>query len=122
MGGAPDSARGFARFLQRLQRGAPDLLPAWWNAEKEEECKRAGGVRGAWESLSAAPEKADFIEHYGDSRMPMQLRMFAEAVYGSGPGGQDGKAMMEMMARSEGGGGGVGMSTTDMSSLMGGRR
>lgn len=79
------------------------------------------GGSGAWESLSAAPEKADFIEHYGDSRMPMQLRMFAEVVYGSGPGGQDGKVMMEMMARSEGGGGGgVGMSTIDMSSLMGG--
>ncbi|KAB2572098.1 hypothetical protein DBV05_g9251 [Lasiodiplodia theobromae] len=110
----------------RLQRVAPDLLPAWWNAEKEEECKRVGVRDGVWESLSAAPEKADFIEHYGDSRMPMQLRMFAEAVYGSGPGGQDGNVMMEMMARSEGGGGGgLGMSTIDMSSIisgLGGRR
>ncbi|KAL1634486.1 hypothetical protein SLS58_010639 [Diplodia intermedia] len=83
-GQVASSIDGFARFLRRLGREAPDLLPAWWSAAKEEECRRAGMREGVWESLSAAPEKADVVEHYGEARMPMQLRMFAEAVVGGG--------------------------------------
>ncbi|OJD31510.1 mynd domain [Diplodia corticola] len=105
MGGEVESSiGGFTRFLLKLHRAAPQLLPPWWTPQKEEACKSAGMRHGAWESLRATPEKEDFIEHYGDSRMPMQLRMFAEAVYGSGPGGQSGKMMMEMMASTEEGG------------------
>ncbi|KAL0257705.1 hypothetical protein SLS55_006868 [Diplodia seriata] len=129
LGGAvASSIGGFTRFLRKLGREAPDLLPPWWSAAKEEECRRAGMVRkGVWESLSAAPEKADVVEHYGDARMPMQLRMFAEAVYGSGPGGQSGRGMMEMMAGMERGGGGGGpggggmrAETLDLSALLAG--
>ena len=49
-------------------------------------------------------EKGDVIEHYGDPRIPMQLRMFAEAVYGRGPGGSNGAGMRAMMVAMEGGG------------------
>ncbi len=37
-------------------------------------------------------EKHDVVEHYGDTLFPMQLRMFAEAVYGCGLGGAAGAA------------------------------
>ncbi|KAK3312848.1 putative MYND domain protein [Apodospora peruviana] len=43
---------------------------------------------GHWHSLQPCVEKADVIGHYGDPRFPMQLRMFAERVYGRGPGGE----------------------------------
>lgn len=95
------SIRGFTRFLRVIHRRAPDLLPPWWNAAKEQACKQAGGRSGAWESLRRAAEKADIIEHYGDARMPMQLRMFAEAIYGRGPGGQNGETMLDQMVAAE---------------------
>ncbi|KKY26387.1 putative mynd domain [Diplodia seriata] len=43
LGGAvASSIGGFTRFLRKLGREAPDLLPPWWSAAKEEECRRAG--------------------------------------------------------------------------------
>ncbi|KAF9770845.1 hypothetical protein IL306_011556 [Fusarium sp. DS 682] len=44
---------------------------------------------------------SDIIENYGDSQFPMQLRMFAEAVYGQAPGGTNGTAMRQMMVAME---------------------
>lgn len=61
-----------------------------------------------FQNLRSAVGKSDIIEHYGDPRFPMQLRMFAEAIYGSGPGGQDGRAMRKMMASMEQGTAGPG--------------
>lgn len=60
-------------------------------------------------------EKGDVIEHYGDGRFPMQLRMFAEAVYGRGPGGSDGTMMRRTMAAMESGGSFQGMNMAEMS-------
>jgi splicing suppressor protein 51 len=52
--------------------------------------------------------KQQAIEHYGDDKMPMQLRMLAEAVYGLGTMGQDGSGVRRMMAEMESGGAGEG--------------
>ncbi len=100
--GASNSVAGFQRFLS-LAASRPGLLPPWWSSSKAEECKQLG-LEGGWTSLTKMTEKGDVIEHYGDSKMPMQMRMFGEQVYGTGPGGQPGEAMMKMMMMSESGG------------------
>lgn len=116
------SIGGFTRFLRLLHRRASDLLPPWWKEGKEEACKQAGMRSGTWEDLQCTVEKGDIIEHYGDARMPMQLRMFAETIYGKGPGGQSGRAMMEMMMAMENGGAESDMQveTIDTSALLAG--
>ncbi|KAL2168561.1 hypothetical protein VTG60DRAFT_7166 [Thermothelomyces hinnuleus] len=99
-GGAPSGLNGLKRFL-RLAGSRPGLLPPWWNAEKQRECEAFGMDSSNFQDLRCAVEKSDIIEHYGDPRFPMQLRMFAEAVYGPGPGGHDGTDMRKMMAAME---------------------
>jgi mitochondrial splicing suppressor protein 51 len=126
-GGAPDGRAGFRRFV-RLASKKMGLLPAWWTAAKANQAV-AFGMRDepdAWQDLRCAIEKSDVFEHYGDSQFPMQLRMFAQAVYGDGPGAQDGTAMRRLMMTMEGGGGRYGpnsaIGTFDMASLLGGLR
>ncbi|KAK3305123.1 uncharacterized protein B0T15DRAFT_567174 [Chaetomium strumarium] len=100
-GGASSGLAGFRRFLH-LARQREDLLPPWWSDEKRRECEAFGmASSGHFQDLRCAVEKGDIIEHYGDPRFPMQLRMFAEAVYGRGPGGQDGTLMRQMMVAME---------------------
>lgn len=55
-----------------------------------------------WCDLACAIEKSDVIEHDSDSQFPMQLRKFAESVYGRGIGGADGRAMRKLLASMEG--------------------
>jgi splicing suppressor protein 51 len=74
------------------------MFPLWWSEEKAVECE-ALGMNGGWSFLSNVIEKSDLIEYYGISSMPMQLRMFAEQVYGRGPGGQSGTAAPFQSAR-----------------------
>ncbi|KAK8862825.1 MYND domain protein [Apiospora arundinis] len=98
--GAPDGLRGFRRFL-RLAKSRQGLLPPWWGPTKQQACERLGMDPSQWQDLRCAVEKSDIIEHYGDPRFPMQLRMLAEAVYRRGPGGMDGTEMRKMMAGME---------------------
>ncbi|KAK7423559.1 hypothetical protein QQX98_001017 [Neonectria punicea] len=100
--GAPNSLRDFQRYLAQVQ-SRTGLLPEWWSPEKKTECERFGMDSSQWQNLLSTAEKADIIDHYGDPQFPMQLRMFAEAVLGSGPGGTDGTAMRAMMMSMEGG-------------------
>jgi splicing suppressor protein 51 len=73
--------------------------------------------------LACAVEKSDIVEKYGNPLMPMQLRMFAEQVYGRGPGGQSGAGMiqMQMMAENGGAGGGMNFENLDVASIFGRR-
>ncbi|KAK3343547.1 hypothetical protein B0T25DRAFT_554606 [Lasiosphaeria hispida] len=103
-GGAKDGVAGFSRFLDKTEQ-RNGLLPTWWGPEKKAACVELGrGGSGEWSSLSRAVEKSDITEHYGDTRFVMQLRMFAEAVYGRGPGGSNGAQVRRMMASMEMGG------------------
>lgn len=99
--GSLNSLEGFLRFVKLAEKRV-GLLPPWWSKQKMEECAM-GGVSG-WSSFKSSPEKADFIEHYKDSSMPMQLRLFGEQVYGTGPGGQPGAGIIKQMMTTEGGG------------------
>lgn len=103
--GNSDGITGFKRFLAAVERAQNGkLLPGWWTAEKKAECVAFGANGGDWSNLNSAVEKSDINEHYGDPRSAMQLRMFAEAVYGHGPGGSDGTSMRKALAAMEGGG------------------
>ncbi|KAB5551435.1 hypothetical protein GE09DRAFT_172457, partial [Coniochaeta sp. 2T2.1] len=87
-GGASNGSAGFKRFLTKIEKKNRNLLPGWWDESKKAACMALGRQRG-WSNLNQAIEKADIIEQYGDPQFPMQLRMFAEPVYGSAPGGGD---------------------------------
>ncbi|KAK0657767.1 hypothetical protein B0T16DRAFT_402518 [Cercophora newfieldiana] len=107
-GGAADSAAGFERFLGLVE--APrkrNLLPPWWNEEHKQKCIELGrAAPGDWYSLAKTVEKQGVIDHYGDPRFPMQLRMFAEVIYErgpGGPGGNDSTGVRMMMAATEAG-------------------
>ncbi|ROT35420.1 hypothetical protein SODALDRAFT_346357 [Sodiomyces alkalinus F11] len=56
-----------------------------------------------WHNLYCYIEKSDVVEHYGDPQFPMQLRQFAEALYGNSPGGIDGTAVRTLMVQVESG-------------------
>ncbi|CAJ2511441.1 Uu.00g070660.m01.CDS01 [Anthostomella pinea] len=85
---------GFRRFVRMAQA----ILPPWWSEEKQKECEASAT---GWSDLDVKIQKADIIRCYGDDHFPMQLRFLAEAVYGSGPGGQDGTFMREHMMERE---------------------
>ncbi|KAG0314407.1 hypothetical protein BGZ99_008155 [Dissophora globulifera] len=103
-GGATDGAAGFEQFL-RLTESRRVLLPSWWSADRAAECLAFGvaGQPGDWGSLSSMKGKQDIIDHYGDSVMPMQLRLLGEQIYGTGIGGQSGAPIIEMQMQAEGG-------------------
>jgi splicing suppressor protein 51 len=116
-GGAPNGYAGFRRFVDKIEARNRELLPSWWSDEKARECEGVGR-RGGWSSLNGAIEKSDVVDHYGDPMFPMQLRMFAEQIYGSGPGGQSGSAMLQLQMMAESGGGGMHTSHIDVSQFM----
>lgn len=101
----PDGRKGFRRFLRKAESRA-NLLPPWWTAEKKAACEAMGLTGGddGWSNLRNMVDKHGVIKHYGGNNlMPMQLRMFAEQVIGTGPGGQSGEPMrMLQMAIEQG--------------------
>ncbi|KHN95384.1 Zinc finger, MYND-type [Metarhizium album ARSEF 1941] len=99
-GGADNGLPGFQRFLARVA-SCPGLLPPWWNDAKKRDCEALGMEPAQWYDLGCAVEKSDIIENYGDPQFPMQLRMFAERVYGRAPGGTNGAPMRQMMVAME---------------------
>lgn len=110
-----DGRLGLRKMLRRMRKRSAlrDLLPPWWTVAKVEACARFGiNGRGSgdWCNLAHAIEKADVIEHYGDARFPMQLRMYGDDVYGSAPGGMmpaNQANMLAMMVSAETSGGGT---------------
>lgn len=78
--GAASSIVPFRAYLAKVGTRR-NLLPPWWSAEKQKECK-AFGESGAWSDFRRPVTKQEVITHYGDERAPMQIRMLAEAVYG----------------------------------------
>ncbi|KAJ5794180.1 hypothetical protein N7457_000779 [Penicillium paradoxum] len=91
-GGANHGKMGFTRFLRLIEQKR-GLLPDWWSPSKATECVRYGSSVDPsfnlrwWSDLANAITKSDVAEHYEDLFMPIQLRLFAEEVYGRGAGG-----------------------------------
>ncbi|PFH61460.1 hypothetical protein XA68_17291 [Ophiocordyceps unilateralis] len=113
-GGAPNGLRGFRRFLQRVEKSS-GLMPPWWDADKKKECEALGMSSSQWHDLQCAVEKSDIVDHYGNPQFPMQLRMFAELVYGRAPGGTSGTAMRQLLMAMENGTNGGTYSHLDVS-------
>lgn len=57
------------------------MLPSWWSPAKRRQCEESGLGLQQWSDLSGAVEKQDIIEEYGDSLMPMKLRLLADEIY-----------------------------------------
>lgn len=114
--GASSGESGFHRFLSKAE-SRPGLLPPWWSSEKRDACLEYGKRPGSWSDLRVTVEKQNIIEEYGNALAPMQLRMFAEQIIGSGPGGQNGNSMMQMQMMAERGE--MHSSVMDVSQFMG---
>lgn len=107
---ASSELQNYRRFLNSItaidarRKAGERLLPEWWSANAINKC-----VRIATEDDDAkvefAVEKHDIQEYYGQDDMPMQLRMFGEALDGTMVAGQSGRQMLEMRADVEEGGG-----------------
>ncbi|KAI9374061.1 hypothetical protein BJX61DRAFT_344395 [Aspergillus egyptiacus] len=101
-GESADISGSFRRFLRKVTEEKRELLPSWWSPEKAEECEQLAETGVGWSSLyNNAVQKQDIIDHYENPLMPMQIRMFAEQIYGTGPGGQSGAVILPIMAMQE---------------------
>jgi splicing suppressor protein 51 len=114
--GISSGVPGFKRFLRVTERKT-GLLPEWWSPAKSQECVALASGQHNDYNVDHAIEKSDIIQHYGDRLMPMQLRMLGEQVYGTGPGGQTGAAMIQMLMMAEAGSGDMKMMNIDVNQL-----
>lgn len=75
------------------------------------------GESGAWSDIRKKVTKHEVIQHYGYDKMPLQLRLLAEAIYGVGTMGHNGSDVRKMMTQIESGGlpNGQTMRTIDIS-------
>ncbi|KAI1745196.1 putative MYND domain protein [Xylaria scruposa] len=78
-GGARSNLAGFRSFL-RMAATRPGLLPSWWNADKQEKCEVLAMDSSQWHYLGRTIYRDDVIDHYGDGRCALQLRMLGLAV------------------------------------------
>jgi splicing suppressor protein 51 len=81
--GATSSITGFRDFISYASRNRGNILPAWWNADKLKECEEFGRNGGDFSTLKKPITKEGLIAHYSDAMIPAQVRMLAEAIYGS---------------------------------------
>lgn len=100
--GEANSKTAFESFL-RLVGSKSGILPSWWFHDKAEECVAFCMNSGDWSDLHRAVEKQGIIEHYGETLMPMQMRMFYEKISGRGLMGQNCNSMLQMQKRQENG-------------------
>ena len=96
---APSSTEPFLQYLAKAAKRG-NLFPSWWTDDKAKECVTFG-KSGAWSDLRKKVTKTEITQHYGDEKMPMQLRMLAEVVYDTGTMGQDGSGVRKLMMQME---------------------
>lgn len=94
-------------FLNQV-KVAKNILPPCWLSKNTKVCVAFGLDRGSEElsSLVCCIEKHDIQDHNGNQDMLMQLRMFADQIYGSNPTGQSGSDMLDLKMMMEGATGG----------------
>ena len=102
--GNEHSAKAFEDFL--LMAWQSEMFPEWINEKKLGDCivfgMRSSMVNSDWGGLKAKTTPEDIAAWYGDESMPLQMRIFAEQVYGDDPSGQakDMKLRAQFMAGS----------------------
>ncbi|KAI1749265.1 hypothetical protein F4782DRAFT_533553 [Xylaria castorea] len=118
-----DGVADFRRFLCQA-KAIPRMMPSWWDKKKQAECVELGCQTG-WSSLTTTISDSDVCKHYNplklytarkrftdvarkyyddvarehhyDIYMDVQLRLLAEAIYGSGIGGAKTQSLREEM-------------------------
>lgn len=83
--GTVNALPGLRRFLERAAE-TDGLLPDWWDETKKKACERLGVTPAQWYDLKRRAEKRHIANYYEDDQFPAQLRLFAEAIYGTSPG------------------------------------
>ena len=78
-GGAMDSHADFVKYLDAAEQRAY-IMPSWWTALKRKECDDLSMKQLQFHDLRVRLTQAMVVEYYGDSSMPAQLRVFAQAV------------------------------------------
>jgi len=69
-----DPVPDFRRFLKRAKQ--KKVSPSWWNPiQDDRDVLELAKNDEDWPSIYHAVEKSDIIEHYGNSFMPMILRV-----------------------------------------------
>lgn len=96
---AASALRHFKRFLTKtVKKDAArnrKLLPEWWSKESLNECLEFART-DEFSNVGYATEKHDIQEHYSQTDMPMQLRMFSEKIDGTLAAGMSGESMLQM--------------------------
>lgn len=118
---AATSEVAFRNFMT-MAKDTPGFLPSDWNDAATEECVQFGLRETSDYYLGHAVEKHDIQKTWKDDQMPMKLRMLAEKVYGTGPGGANGASMLKMQMKMESGMSGMYSSHLDVSQAAMGRR
>lgn len=101
---AASALRHFQRFLTKaIKKDAArkrKLLPEWWTKESLNECLEFART-DEFSNVGYAVEKHDIQEHYSQSDMPMQLRMFSEKIDGTLAAGMSGETMLQLRVAGE---------------------
>lgn len=98
---ASSELKNFRRFLEnvtKIDAARPTeerLLPSWWSTDALEQCVEVAATHKD-AMVAYAVEKHDIQEFYGQDDMPMQLRMFGEALDGTTIMGQGRDAVLNM--------------------------
>lgn len=95
--------RAFLQHATNLDFQRPNnkrLFPDWWSSEEIERCIMMA-TTNADAMVGYAVEKHDIQDFYKQNDMPMQLRMFGEALDGTMIGGQSGSQMLQARATLE---------------------
>ena len=68
------------RFIREAVRQR--CLPSWWSSEKEKECLRFGLSDENWKDSERPVQVHQVVARYGSPLILLQMRIFAEQVYG----------------------------------------
>jgi splicing suppressor protein 51 len=99
-GSRPQAAKMFVlRFLRQAERQR--CLPPWWSPEKEQECTRFGTSEENWNHTDRPIRMHHIVARYGTPLILVQMRIFAEQVYGPIVGKMSSIPMMRVHMRAE---------------------
>jgi hypothetical protein len=105
---ASSELKNFRRFLQlitEMDAAKPAdtrLLPSWWSGDTLERCVEVATTNED-AMVGYAVEKHDIQKFYEQDDMPMQLRMFGEALDGTMVMGQSRDGVLQMKVAFENG-------------------
>lgn len=102
--GVESALRHFRRFLKETIKldatRNKKLLPEWWSRDSLKECMDFA-MTDDFSNVGYSIEKHDIQDHYGQTHMPMQLRMFSEKIDGTLAAGMSCEPMLKLQMEIE---------------------